>query len=392
MAASSVFVFLGLLALGAATIHFKETFDDSWSSRWVVSDFKKSSGEQGKWIHSAGAFYGDAEEDKGLSTTEDARFYAISASFPAFSNKGKDLVIQFSVKHPQKLDCGGGYVKVFPSSLDQVKMTDKSDYNVMFGPDICGHTKKVHVIFSHKGTNHLINKEISCETDQLTHVYTLIVRPDNTYEVRIDGKKKESGSLEKDWDILPSQMIKDPKESKPSDWVDDAMMDDPNDKKPEGYDQIPSTIADPDAEQPDTWDEEEDGPWEAPTIPNPEYKGPWKAKRISNPDYKGKWVHPEIPNPDFVANPDLYSYEDFGAIGLDLWQVKSGSVFDNIIITDSVDEAESFMKETYSKNKEAEKKAFDEHEAKERAAESAAPTPDDGDDDGDDDDDDKDEL
>lgn len=26
------------------------------------------------------------------------------------------------------------------------------------------------------------------------------------------------------------------------------------------------------------WDDEDDGEWEAPTIPNPEYKGEWKAK------------------------------------------------------------------------------------------------------------------
>lgn len=32
------------------------------------------------------------------------------------------------------------------------------------GPDICGYsTKKVHVIFNYKGTNHLIKKEIKCK-------------------------------------------------------------------------------------------------------------------------------------------------------------------------------------------------------------------------------------
>ena len=30
--------------------------------------------------------------------------------------------------------------------------------------------------------------------------------------------------------------------------------------------------------QPEDWDDEEDGEWTAPTIPNPEYKGPWKQK------------------------------------------------------------------------------------------------------------------
>lgn len=42
----------------------------------------------------------------------DARFYALSAKFPeAFSNEGKTLVVQFTVKHEQSIDCGGGYVK-----------------------------------------------------------------------------------------------------------------------------------------------------------------------------------------------------------------------------------------------------------------------------------------
>ncbi len=31
-------------------------------------------------------------------------------------NTGKDLVVQFSVKHAQKLDCGGGYIKLIPTS------------------------------------------------------------------------------------------------------------------------------------------------------------------------------------------------------------------------------------------------------------------------------------
>ena len=30
--------------------------------------------------------------------------------------------------------------------------------------------------------------------------------------------------------------------------------------------------------QPEDWDDEEDGEWTVPTIPNPEYKGPWKQK------------------------------------------------------------------------------------------------------------------
>lgn len=73
----------------------------------------------------------------GLQTSQDARFYAASARFEPFSNEGKTLVIQFTVKHEQKIDCGGGYVKVFPSTLDQAEMHGDSQYYIMFGRYLC---------------------------------------------------------------------------------------------------------------------------------------------------------------------------------------------------------------------------------------------------------------
>lgn len=50
-------------------------------------------------------------------------------------------------------------------------------------------------------------------------------------------------------------------------------MDDPEDSKPDDWDDEPATIPDPDASKPDDWDDEEDGEWQAPQIDNPEYKG-----------------------------------------------------------------------------------------------------------------------
>jgi len=385
---------LGLfIAAVTAKVWYKETFDDSYTSRWVESSWKKSSGEAGKWGHSAGPWWGgDKDAAKGLETTQDAKFYAISSKFPQhFSNEGKDLVIQFSVKFPQKIDCGGGYIKVAGSDLDQSKFGGDSAYHIMFGPDICGYsTKKVHVIFHYpkKNENLLIKKEITAETDQLTHVYTLIVHPDQTYEVRVDGEKKQSGSLLEDWDFLPAKKIKDPSQSKPSDWVDEATIDDPADTKPTGWDDTPKQIPDPEAEKPEDWDDEADGAWEAPLIANPEYKGEWKAKKIPNSAYKGVWVHPEIDNPDYSEDNTLYRYSDIGSVGIDVWQVKSGTIFDNIFIGDSVSEAEAFLAETYTANKQSEKDAFeaaekskkDEEEAARKAAEAAKPADDDDDD------------
>lgn len=69
----------------------------------------------------------------GIQTSQDARFYALSRKFKPFSNKDKTLVIQFTVKHEQNIDCGGGYVKIFDCSLDQKDMHGDTPYEIMFG-------------------------------------------------------------------------------------------------------------------------------------------------------------------------------------------------------------------------------------------------------------------
>jgi calreticulin len=358
-----------LFAVVSAEVYFVDKFADD--SKWVRSKSKESEGTQGTWDLSHGKYYRDAKEDLGLHTTTDARFYQISAGFPEFSNKGKDLIIQYSVKHEQKIDCGGGYLKLLPKGLDQEKFNGDSTYNIMFGPDICGSsTKKTHVIFNYKGTNHLIKKEVKCETDEFTHLYTLIVKPDNTYEVLIDQKSVAKGNLKDDFDFLPPREIKDPKAKKPSDWVDDKTIPDPTDVKPEGWDSIPAEIKDPDAKKPDDWDDELDGEWEAPMIDNPEYKGEWKPKMIPNPAYKGEWIHPMIQNPDYYEDDSLYAFNSNKFVGIEIWQVKAGTIFDNVIVTDDINEANK-LAEVTKKLQEAEKEAAKKEEEARAAAEEA---------------------
>uniref|UniRef100_A0A804Q5J6 Calreticulin n=1 Tax=Zea mays TaxID=4577 RepID=A0A804Q5J6_MAIZE len=338
---------LASVAAVAGEVFFQEKFEDGWESRWVKSEWKKDENMAGEWNHTSGKWNGDAE-DKGIQTSEDYRFYAISAEYPEFSNKDKTLVLQFSVKHEQKLDCGGGYVKLLGGGdVDQKKFGGDTSYSIMFGPDICGYSTKKD------GKNHLIKKDVPCETDQLTHVYTLIIRPDATYSILIDNEDKQTGSIYEHWDILPPKKIKDPEAKKPEDW-----------------------------------DDEEDGEWTAPTIPNPEYKGPWKQKKIKNPNYQGKWKAPMIDNPDFKDDPYIYAFDSLKYIGIELWQVKSGTLFDNIIITDDPALAKTFAEETWGKHKEAEKAAFDEAEKK-KEEEDAAKGGDDEDDDLEDEEDDE---
>merc|ERR1711935_913322 len=121
-------------------------------------------------------------------------------------------------------------------------------------------------------------------------------------------------------------------------------------------------------------DDEDDGEWEPPMLDNPDYKGPWEQKQIDNPEYKGAWVHPQVANPAYAYDEEMYAVcKDGGThVGFELWQVKSGSIFDDIIVTDSLEEAQEFAKETFFKKKDSEKDMFDATEKKKREEEEAS--------------------
>jgi calreticulin len=359
---------VALLVVVNAKVYFTEEFNslDGW-----VQSTKKS--DVGAAVLSSGAFFGDKAINQGLKTSQDAKFYATMTSLATpVTNEDKDLVVSLSVKHEQGLDCGGGYAKFTPK-MDAKDFDGDSKYLLMFGPDQCGYNKRVHVIFNYKGENLLWKKEPKYPDDKLTHVYTLRVTPANKYELYIDQELKESGSLEEDWSFLKPKEIDDPSDKKPADWVDQAQLDDPEDKKPEDWDAEPATIADPAAKKPEDWDDEEDGAWEAPQVPNPKSKGPWRAKKIPNPAYKGEWAPKKIANPDFQPDEKLYLLrEPIANVGIDVWQVKSGSIFDNIIIGDNLEEVNAIVDRTWKATKDAEKAA---EEALKKDSEKAAEEP-----------------
>jgi len=360
----------GLAATASATTYFSESFDDSYTDRWTVPSKWKEESELGSWTHTAGKFTGD-ETNKGIQTTTDARFHGIIAPLATpFKSTDNTLVLQYTVKNEQDLGCGGAYIKLLPTEGTEVdSFGGDTPYAVMFGPDKCGYNSRTHVIFTYKGENLLVKREPRMESGSLTSTYTLIVKSDNTYEVRINNEEVQSGSLYDDFDFLQPKEIKDPEKSKPEDWVDETHIDDPEDTKPEGWDDIPATIPEEGAEIPEDWDVEEDGEWEPPMVPNPEYKGEWKAKQIENPDYKGEWEHPMIPNPDFVDDKTVYDVcaNGCGFVGFELWQVEAGTIFDNILVTDSVEEAEAAYAKI-AEGAEAEKAAKEAADEAERVA------------------------
>jgi len=329
----------------------------------------------GSWKHTAGDFYGN-EDDKGIKTIGDARFFGLSAKLDKpFVSGDKPLVMQYTVKHEQDLKCGGAYLKLLPGGdkFDSAAFGGDSPYAIMFGPDLCGSAnKKTHVILHdfEKDENLLVKETIGMENDDLTHLYTLVIHPSNAFEVFIDGKLVKSGDLAKNFDFSDEpETIQDPEIKKPEDWVDDAKIVDPEDKKPDDWDEDSmEEIPQPDAVKPDDWDDEDDGEWEAPMIENPNYKGEWTPKLIDNPEYKGKWEHPMIPNPKYKINPNMYKVCRDGCthVGFEIWQVEAGTIFDDIIVTDNVEEAQKYAQTTYFAKKEGEKTMYDANMQKQR--------------------------
>merc|ERR1712164_193867 len=174
------------------------------------------------------------------------------------------LVVQFTVKHEKKdyAFCGGDYIKLLPGKVDAKSFGGDTPYSIMFGPDLCGYdVSRIHLIFEHNGENLLKEDEIKldyADKDEFTHLYTLVLEKDGSYEVFLDQDSKAQGNIVDGW-AFPDKEIKDPEVSKPEDWVDTKKIPDPEAVKPDGYDDIPAEIPDPEAEQPEDWDAEEDG-------------------------------------------------------------------------------------------------------------------------------------
>lgn len=348
-----------LLRVSTAKVYFKETFDDSsWEERWVVSEYKRG---LGRFELTSGDWYVNRAVNRGIKTTEDMKNYAISSKFAEpFSNRGKDLVIQFSVKHETwKFNfCGGGYIKLLPSTLDQLEFQGDSHYSIMFGPDLCANdVSRIHLIFNDGTKNLLKRDDINLEfrdKNEYTHVYTVVIHRDNTYHVYFDFKEKSHGDLISGWD-WPTDREVYTKTRKPDNWVDNEFIEDPNARKPSNWDDIPKEIPDPDATKPDIWDDESDGEWDIPLMDNPDWAAEWKRPIIKNPDYKGEWKPKRIKNPNWKE--DVYAYDDLAYVGIDLWTVNHGTIFDNIYIGDNYDDAKDWgmnlWKETSEKERDA---------------------------------------
>lgn len=274
----------------------------------------------------------------------------------------------------------------------------------MFGPDKCGSANnKIHFILQHQNPLNAsweekhFNNTAAVKMDKKSHLYTLVLRADNTFETFIDMKSSREGNLLTHMrpPINPPKEIDDPTDKKPSDWIDEATVEDPHAVKPDDWDEAaprvipdpkavkpegwlddaPLEIPDPAARKPEDWEDEEDGIWEAPSIPNPAcekagcgewvpptiknpaFKGPWNPPHIPNPNYKGEWKPRQIPNKDYFFDGEpAKGLAPMAGIAVEVWTINGGIHFDNFLVAESQAAAFAFADTTFKQKSEMEGK------------------------------------
>ncbi|KAI5953063.1 hypothetical protein KGF57_004055 [Candida theae] len=369
-------------------------------SPWKVSRAKKyDEGRdeivpyKGQWSIEQPHLNPGFENDSGLVMKSRASHYSIAYKLPhVINNTNKDLVIQYEVKLQKGLECGGAYIKLLDDSKTYHFFNSETPYQLMFGPDNCGSENKIYLIMRKELPNGEIEeKQLRypplARLSDMTNLYTLIIRPNNELEIRINGKVVESGNLITDVELFsptmnPPKIIEDPNDKKPDDWDDHKYIPDPEAEPPEDYERLHAhpMIPDPNAVKPEDWDESAPryipdsnavkpldasddwsppmivnpkcelgcGPWTPPMVGNGDYIGPWFAPEIENPNYKGIWQPRKIENPDYYELEAPYQMDKpVGGLGFELWNMDGEVLFDNIYVGNSVAEAELIGNETF---------------------------------------------
>lgn len=362
-----------------------------------------------------------------LEFSKAAKRYGVSAPLESEFVLGEEAFhFQYEVRLTQGLSCGGAYVKLVAAgnegSFAAEDLTPTTPYSIMFGPDVCGATNKVHLILQVRNPisgdlaeHHLVDAPLAKASDKLSHLYGLTLRPDGSFSIAIDGKAVKSGSVQDSDAFKPPlqcpQEVPDPSDKKPADWVEQAKIPDASAVKPDDWDEeqprtvpdesatkpdgwlddAPSTIPDPDAEKPEDWDDEEDGEWEAPTIdnpacedapgcgewvrphkPNPAYRGKWSPPLVDNPAYKGEWSPRLVPNPAFFESQGVKDLAPITAVAVEVWTMSAGIMFDNFLITSDEEAAHQWTTGTFMVKSAAQQAQVEAHKSQAAAAARAA--------------------
>jgi calnexin len=359
--------------------YFQSFNDGDWSKSWLQTSAANFTGE---WQTQTGDPPEAISNEKLLFMMSPEASYGISTKLPVpLKLHDQTFIIQYETRFQTIPECSGAYIKLFSDpDFDSSNLSNLTRYALIFGPDKCGSSHEIHFNFNHRSPKTGLYEEKTLidppfpKTDALNHLYTLIVRPNNSFEILIDTISVKQGSLLSDFSppVNPPALIDDPGDKKPADWADVSRIPDPSAKKPVDWDDSqpeyivnpeqanppdnwlvdePPLIPDPRAVKPEQWDDDIHGDWFPPTITNPKcefargcgrydppliknplFKGKWKAPIIPNPAYKGPWAPRKIPNPDYFEDLHPHNFEPIVAAGFEFWAADKDIGFNNVFI------------------------------------------------------------
>jgi calnexin len=353
--------------------------DPAWATNWTVTTLPNYTG---KWAVEETVFPQSTPHEKMIFMKTSMAHYGLSQEFRIpLDVRDKPLIVQYELREQSQIDCGGTYIKLFPRhNFSPSTLSNETRYLILFGPDRCGASSHVHFIFNHKNPRtgvyeqkHVKHAPIP-RRDKLNHLYTLIIRPDNSFEMMVDTETVRAGSLLSDFlpPVNPPKEMDDPSDLRPSDWDAEEKIPDPAAIKPDDWDESqpeyikdpekvqppagwllnePLLVPDPGAKKPADWDEAAFGAWEPPMIPNdlcftapgcgpyeapvirnPAFRGKWSAPMVANPKFSGNWRPRQIVNPDYFEDLHPHNFEPIAGVGFEAWMVNNGVGFNNIYI------------------------------------------------------------
>uniref|UniRef100_A0A8K9WKS9 Calnexin n=1 Tax=Oncorhynchus mykiss TaxID=8022 RepID=A0A8K9WKS9_ONCMY len=193
--------------------HFAETFDsDPLDRRWVQSKAVKETDAEalkydGQWVveEPAAAMY---PGNRALVMKSSGRHHAIAAYLHTpFNFMHTPLCLQYEVRFGRDVECSGAYIKLLTQThlLRLSQFSESTPYSVMFGPDKCGTSHRLHLIVRVTDSSNGRNQEIHAPqpvddltvyfTDRQPHLYTLQLYQDSRYEIFIDQSLISQGRL-----------------------------------------------------------------------------------------------------------------------------------------------------------------------------------------------------
>ena len=345
--------------------------------------------------------------ERGIVVKDKERSAAISHKFRHPINvPNETLVIQFEARAQFLFTCTSMYMFLFTDpDFEPLEFSNSTHHIIEFGPERCLSTNMTKLSFftdseegSLKQVEHKLKTPQWIPVDEISHLYTLVIRPNNTFEYMIDNRSMRNGTFTDDFtpslvDDSNSPMIDDPNDVKPDDWDDRALIRDPNEKKPKDWDDDappmipdpkkltppkgwlldePKTIMDSSANKPRDWNEQLMGEWKPQLIPNPKCasapgcgpytppkirnpkaRGKWRPKYIQNPNYKGEWHPRKIPNPNYKPQNDKEPQQKFvipplTGIGFNVWTQHREIAFTNVLIGTNETEIKRWNNEDFN--------------------------------------------